>query len=69
MTGSGTELTREGTRHKAEVRGITISYHEAGPGFTAHWDAHVRAHTSAGMALVAKGVISAFPKHSLRTTR
>ncbi len=24
------ELTREGTRHKAEVRGITISYHEAG---------------------------------------
>ena len=23
-------LTREGTRHKAEVRGITISYHEAG---------------------------------------
>ena len=24
------EPTREGTRHKAEVRGITISYHEAG---------------------------------------
>jgi 4,5:9,10-diseco-3-hydroxy-5,9,17-trioxoandrosta-1(10),2-diene-4-oate hydrolase len=24
------ELTRESTRHKAEVRGITISYHEAG---------------------------------------
>ncbi len=23
-------LTRDGTRHKAEVRGITISYHEAG---------------------------------------
>lgn len=24
------ELTRDGTRHKAEVRGVTISYHEAG---------------------------------------
>ena len=37
---------------------------KAGPDFTARWDAHVRAHTSAGMALVAKGVISAISKHS-----